>query len=182
MGHAIGRTIEQALKLGVLTPAAQREVELLCQGAQQLSVEQQMALKRLMRSLKSGAVLAVPPQDLRNILEELVLSEAIAQVAALGNPAPAHIDLQRLAATALNHLPPLYASTAAPEAALRDWASVEMESAIRHQVSEALGKQLLQTDPGVPRPLGREAFTAVLTSFSAHADQLAGTFSADRSS
>lgn len=182
MGKAIERTIEQALKLGVLTPAAQREVELLCQEAKQLSVEQQMALERLMRGLLSGAIVAVPPQELRNILEELVLSEAIAQITALGNPAPAHIDLQSVAALALNRLPPLYASLAAPETELRAWASAHLEATIRHQVSEALGQQLRQADPNRTRPSAQEAFAAVLATFTQQADLLAGTFLDDPSS
>jgi hypothetical protein len=183
MGNAIERTIEQALKLGVLTPAAQRDVELLCQEAQHLSVEQQVALERLMRGLQAGAVVAVPPQELRNVLEELVLSEAIAQIASLGNPAPAQIDLHRVAATALNHLPPLYACTQTPEVLLREWAIAQLEAAIRHQVSDALGQQLRQEDPDdVHQLLNSETWAMNFARFVTPADSVVGTFSSDQTS
>ena len=57
---SIESIVEQALEDGYLTPAMEAEVGRICDSAFELSVEEYMALDRLMGALLTGEVVAVP--------------------------------------------------------------------------------------------------------------------------
>ena len=78
---SIEKIVEQALQDGYLTPAMEAEVGCICDTASELSIEEYMALDRLMGALLTGEVVAVPRKQFINVMEELVLTEAIARVA-----------------------------------------------------------------------------------------------------
>ena len=108
---SIESIVEQALQDGYLTPAMEAEVGRICDSAFELSVEEYMALDRLMGALLTVEVVAVPRKQFINVMEELVLSEAVARVAEIEANTNKVLDLGDIAAYALNRLPPLYATT-----------------------------------------------------------------------
>ena len=108
---SIEEIVNQALKDGYLTPVMEAEVGRLCDTASELSIEQYMALDKLMGALLTGEVVAVPRKQFINVMEELVLSEAIARVAEIEATSDTALDVGDIAAYALNRLPPLYATT-----------------------------------------------------------------------
>ncbi|MGL4379093.1 MAG: late competence development ComFB family protein, partial [Microcoleaceae cyanobacterium] len=77
----IEKIVEQALQDGYLTPSMEAEVGRICNTASELSIEEYMALDRLMGALLTGEVVVLPRKQFINVMEELVLSEAIARVA-----------------------------------------------------------------------------------------------------
>ncbi len=108
---SIEKIVEQAMQDGYLTPAMESEVGRICDTASELSIEEYMALDRLMGALLTGEVVAVPRKQFINVMEELVLTEAIARVAEIESNSERRLDLGDIAAHALNRLPPLYATT-----------------------------------------------------------------------
>ena len=104
--------VEQALKKGYLTPTMETEVGRICDNASELSVQEYEALDQLMGALLTGQVVAVPRKQFINVMEELVLTEAITRVSELETRnSDVTLDLGDIAAYALNRLPPLYATT-----------------------------------------------------------------------
>ena len=57
---SIQKIVEQALQDGYLTHSMEAEVGRICDTAAELSVEEYMALDKLMSSLLTGEVVAVP--------------------------------------------------------------------------------------------------------------------------
>jgi Late competence development protein ComFB len=110
----IEKIVEQALQDGYLTPVMEAEVGRICDNASELSIEEYMALDRLMGALLTGDVAAVPRKQFINVMEELVLTEAIASVAEIEATSETTLDVGDIAAYALNRLPPLYATTEDP--------------------------------------------------------------------
>jgi len=108
---SIEKIVEQALQDGYLTPAMEAEVGRICDTASELSIEEYMSLDRLMGALLTGEVVAVPRKQFINVMEELVLTEAIARVAEIEATSDRTLDLGDIAAYALNRLLPLYATT-----------------------------------------------------------------------
>lgn len=108
---SIEEIVNQALKDRYLTPVMEAEVGRLCDTASELSIEEYMALDKLMGALLTGEVVAVPRKQFINVMEELVLSEAIARVAEIEATSDVALDVGDIAAFALNRLPPLYATT-----------------------------------------------------------------------
>lgn len=76
------------------------EVGRICDNATELSVEEYMALDQLMGALLTGQVLAVPRKQFINVMEELVLTEAITRVAAIEATSKQALDLGDIAAYA----------------------------------------------------------------------------------
>ena len=103
---SIEKIVDQALQDGYLTPAMEAEVGRICDTASELSIEEYMALDRLMGSLLTGEVVAVPRKQFINVMEELVLTEAISQGAEVEANSEKTLDLGDVAAYALNRLPP----------------------------------------------------------------------------
>lgn len=144
--------VEQALKDGYLTPTMEAEVGRICDSTSELSIEEYMALDRLMEALLTGAVIAMPRKQFINVMEELVISEAINQVAALTSSGESpSLDVGDIAAYALNRLPPLYATTEEGANYQRQRAKEELQDLIAQQVQEAISRYLARPDiPGQP--------------------------------
>lgn len=142
----IEKIVEQALQDGYLTPAMEAEVGRICDTAAELSVEEYMALDRLMGALLTGEVVAVPRKQFINVMEELVLTEAISRVAETESSADVTLDLGDIAAYALNRLPPLYATTEEGANFQRKSAKSELTALISEQVQTAISRSLNQPE------------------------------------
>ena len=134
--------VEQALQDGYLTPSMEAEVGRICDTAAELSVEEYMALDKLMGSLLTGEVVAVPRKQFINVMEELVLSDAITRVAEIEQTSDTSLDVGDIAAYALNRLPPLYATTEEGANYQRQRARKELQDLIQEQVAEAIDRYL----------------------------------------
>ncbi len=143
---SIEKIVEQALQDGYLTPAMEAEVGRICDTASELSIEEYMALDRLMGALLTGEVVAVPRKQFINVMEHLVLTEAIARVAEIEATSDCTLDLGDIAAYALNRLPPLYATTEEGADYQRSKAKDELQVLIAQQVSEAIARNLDQPE------------------------------------
>ncbi len=138
----INSIVEQALQDGYLTPSMEAEVGRICDTAAELSIEEYMALDKLMGSLLTGEVVAVPRKQFINVMEELVLSEAISRVAEIEQTSDSSLDVGDIAAYALNRLPPLYATTEEGANYQRQRAGAELQDLIQEQVTEAIARYL----------------------------------------
>ncbi len=145
---SIEKIVEQALQDGYLTPAMEAEVGRICDTASELSIEEYMALDRLMGALLTGEVVAVPRKQFINVMEELVLTEAIARVAEIEASSERTLDLGDIAAYALNRLPPLYATTEEGATYQRSKAKEELHMIIADCVHEAIAKNLDRPSQG----------------------------------
>jgi hypothetical protein len=141
---SIEKIVEQALQDGYLTPAMEAEVGRICDTASELSIEEYMALDRLMGALLTGEVVAVPRKQFINVMEELVLTEAISRVAEIEATSDATLDLGDIAAYALNRLPPLYATTEEGASFQRENAKSELTALIADKVKEAIARSMNQ--------------------------------------
>lgn len=139
---SIEKIVEQALQDGYLTPAMEAEVGRICDTASELSIEEYMALDRLMGALLTGEVVAVPRKQFINVMEELVLTEAIARVAEIEATSDRTLDLGDIAAYALNRLPPLYATTEEGATYQRQKAKEELQGVISERVGQAIAQSL----------------------------------------
>ena len=139
---SIEKIVEQALQDGYLTPAMEAEVGRICDTAAELSIEEYMALDRLMGALLTGEVVAVLRKQFINVMEELVLTEAIARVAEVEASSDCTLDLGDIAAYALNRLPPLYATTEEGANYQRERAKEELAEIIANKISEAISRNL----------------------------------------
>lgn len=143
---SIERIVEQALQDGYLTPAMESEVGRICDTTSELSMEEYMALDRLMGALLTGEVVAVPRKQFINVMEELVLTEAIARVAEIEATSDCTLDLGDIAAYALNRLPPLYATTEEGADYQRERAKDDLCEMIAQKVAEAIARNLDQPE------------------------------------
>lgn len=143
---SIEKIVEQALQDGYLTPAMEAEVARICDTASELSIEEYMALDRLMGALLTGEVVAVPRKQFINVMEELVLTEAIARVAEIEATSDQVLDVGDIAAYALNRLPPLYATTEEGANYQRQRAKEELLEVIAQQVRDAIARNLAQPE------------------------------------
>lgn len=150
---SIEKIVEQALQDGYLTPAMEAEVARICDTASELSIEEYMALDRLMGSLLTGEVVAVPRKQFINVMEELVLTEAIARVAEIEASSNQVLDVGDIAAYALNRLPPLYATTEEGATYQRQKAKEELQEIIAQQVREAITRNIAQPEIDPSRQL-----------------------------
>ena len=143
---SIQKIVEQALQDGYLTPTMEAEVGRICDTLSELSIEDYMWLDKLMGALLTGEVVAVPRKQFINVMEELVLTEAIAQVAEIQVTSDLSLDVGDIAAYALNRLPPLYATTEEGANYQRQRAKEELQSLIASQVGEAVAQNLNRPD------------------------------------
>ncbi|GAB4234143.1 MAG: late competence development ComFB family protein [Stanieria sp.] len=134
--------VQQALQEGYLTPSMEAEVGRICDTAAELSVEEYMALDKLMGALLTGEVVAVPRKQFINVMEELVLSQAITRVAEIEQTSEESLDVGDIAAYALNRLPPLYATTEEGANYQRQRAREELQDLINQQVNDAISRYL----------------------------------------
>jgi len=139
---SIEKIVEQALQDGYLTPSMEAEVGRICNTASELSIEEYMALDRLMGALLTGEVVVLPRKQFINVMEELVLSEAITGVAEIEATSDQTLDVGDIAAYALNRLPPLYATTEEGAQFQRSKARDELQEMISKQVHEAIEQNI----------------------------------------
>ncbi|PSF36648.1 competence protein ComFB [Aphanothece hegewaldii CCALA 016] len=135
---SIQNIVEQALKEGYLTPIMETEIGRICDSVAELSLEEYMALDRLMGALLAGEVVAMPRKQFINVMEELVISEATVRVGELESVNNIVLDVGDIAAYALNRLPPLYATTEEGASYQRQRAQEELQDLIAQQVEEAI--------------------------------------------
>jgi uncharacterized protein (UPF0297 family) len=140
----IQEIVEQALKNGYLTPSMEAEVGKICETATELSVEEYMALDQLMGALLSGDIVAMPRKHFINVMEELVLSEALTRIAQIEATSDCALEVGDIAAYALNRLPPLYATTEEGANYQRQKAKEELKDLINQQVNDAINRYLNQ--------------------------------------
>jgi hypothetical protein len=177
---SIEKIVEQALQDGYLTPAMESEVGRICDSAFELSVEEYMALDRLMGALLTGEVVAVPRKQFINVMEELILSEAVARVAEIEEASGKILDLGDIAAYALNRLPPLYATTEQGAAYQRERALADLQHLIVQQVKEAIERNLDRPEFFPDRSsFGQTGKDTVLTQISALLQTIAQNFEKD---
>jgi hypothetical protein len=139
---SIQKIVEQALQDGYLTPAMESEVGRICDTAAELSIEEYMALDKLMGALLTGDVVAVQRKQFINVMEELVLTEVIARVAEIKITSGHTLDVGDIAAYALNRLPPLYATTQEGANYQRQRAKEELAALLAQQIDEAIARSL----------------------------------------
>lgn len=163
---SIERIVEQALQDGYLTPSMEAEVGRICNTASELSIEEYMALDRLMGALLTGEVVVLPRKQFINVMEELVLSEAIARVAEIEETSEQTLDVGDIAAYALNRLPPLYATTEEGAQYQRSRAKEELQELISSQVKEAISRNIDRAAQN-QTVLGKSSGTEVLSQVSA---------------
>lgn len=164
---SIERIVEQALQDGYLTPAMEAEVGRICNTASELSIEEYMALDRLMGALLTGEVVVLPRKQFINVMEELVLSEAIARVAEIEATSERTLDVGDIAAYALNRLPPLYATTEEGANFQRSRAKEQLQDLIAQQVNDAISRNIDQPDFFPERQvLGKSSGNEVLSQVS----------------
>lgn len=143
---SIQKIVEQALQDGYLTPTMEAEVGRICDTASELSIEDYVALDKLMGALLTGEVVAVPRKQFINVMEELVLTEAITRVAEIEVTSGHTLDVGDIAAYALNRLPPLYATTEEGANYQSQRARQELQDLIYQQVSEGITRSLERPD------------------------------------
>lgn len=148
---SIEKIVEQALQDRYLTPVMEAEVGRICDTASELSVEEYMALDRLMGALLTGEVVAVPRKQFINVMEELVLTEVISQIADIEAKKDRVLDVGDIAAFALNRLPPLYATTEEGAKYQRERAKDKFQNLIAKQVSEAIDHNMNRPNFGMDR-------------------------------
>ncbi|HAN73017.1 MAG TPA: competence protein ComFB [Planktothrix sp. UBA8402] len=163
---SIEKIVEQALGDGYLTPSMEAEVGRICNTASQLSIEEYMALDRLMGALLTGEVVVLPRKQFINVMEELVLSEAIARVAEIEENSDQTLDVGDIAAYALNRLPPLYATTEEGAQFQRSRAKEELQPLISNQIKAAIERNLNRVAQN-QTVLGKATGDSVLTQVSA---------------
>ncbi|NEP11438.1 MAG: late competence development ComFB family protein [Symploca sp. SIO2C1] len=148
---SIEEIVQQALQEGYLTPLMETEMGRICNSASELSMEEYMALDRLMGALLTGEVVAVPRKRFINVMEELVLAEAIARIAEIEKYNEPLLDVGDITAYALNRLPPLYATTEEGATYQRQRAQKELHELITQQVAGAIARSLDRPDFGYER-------------------------------
>ncbi len=148
---SIQSIVEQALNDGYLTPGMEAEVGRICESASDLSLEEYLALDQLMGALLTGEVIAMPRKQFVNVMEELVLGEAVSRVSKIDTPENIQLDVGDIAAYALNRLPPLYATTEEGTQYQRQRAQAELQALIAQAVDEGIQRYLARpTIPGNP--------------------------------
>ncbi|MEL4898486.1 late competence development ComFB family protein [Crocosphaera sp. Alani8] len=159
---SIQKIVENVLKDGYLTPTMEQEVGHFYKSASDLSTEEYMAIDRLMGALLAGEVKTVARKQFINVMEELVLSEAINQVTRQESKESGCLDIGDIAAYALNRLPPLYATTHEGADYQRQRAQKELQTLIAQQVAEGIQRYVER--PTIPnrRPLEQEQRSHIL--------------------
>jgi len=140
----IERMVEIALRNGCLTPGIEAEMGRICDTGPDLSVNEYMALDRLMSALLTGEVVALHRRQSINVMEELGLKEAIARSHEHQVASNTFLDVGEITAYALNRLPPLYATTEEGAVYQRQRAQESLQSLIVEQVQTAIDHNLSQ--------------------------------------
>lgn len=134
--------VQQALNSGRLTSSMETTVGELVAKTEELSTEEYQALEQLMGAIRAGAVVAQPYKHFINVMEELVLSEALKRVAEIDVTSDDRLDVGDITAYALNRLPPLYATTEEGAAYQRHKAQAELQHRINQYIGEGIERSL----------------------------------------
>lgn len=134
--------VNQALQQGYLTPVMESEISRICETATELSQQEYTALDELMSALLDGRVITTHRKQFINVMEELVLSEALTLIAELETTTDQSIDMGDITAYALNRLPPLYATTEEGAKYQKQRAHNELQTLINQRVREAIHHHL----------------------------------------
>ncbi|ERN39959.1 late competence development protein comFB [Rubidibacter lacunae KORDI 51-2] len=134
--------VQQALGSGYLTPAMEAEIGRICEAVPELTPQEYAALDQLMGALMVGSVVAARRKQFINVMEELVLGEALARAAEIEATSDRALDLGDIAAYALNRLPPLYATTEEGAEYQYQRAREELSELIATRVREAVSHHL----------------------------------------
>ncbi|MFP4133172.1 MAG: late competence development ComFB family protein [Halothece sp.] len=156
---SIKSIVNQALEDGHLTPVMEAEISRICETAEELSPEEYTALDQLMSALLNGKVVASHRKQFINVMEELVLSEALTLISEVEMASDESIDIGDITAYALNRLPPLYATTEEGANYQKERAKNELKGLVNQRVREAIShhvssnkvlayRQALGTDKG----------------------------------
>jgi hypothetical protein len=138
----INKIVDQALETGYLTPTMEAEVGKLCEISAELSMQEYVALDKLMGALLTGEVVAMPRKQFINVMEELVVGEVISRVAEIESTSNRLLDVGDISAYALNRLPPLYATTEEGANFQREKAKEELQPLIDEQVERSISLYL----------------------------------------
>ncbi|AFZ45625.1 Late competence development protein ComFB [Halothece sp. PCC 7418] len=154
--------VAQALNDGYLTPVMEGEISRICETTTELSPDEYSALDELMSALLNGKVVASHRKKCINVMEELVLTEAITIVAEIEVTSDQSIDLSDITAYALNRLPPLYATTEEGANYQKQRAQNELQELINQRVQEAITHHLKSDKVlGARKALGKDTETEV---------------------
>lgn len=134
--------VKEALNTGYLTPFMEGELSHICETTTELSSEEYTALDELMSALLKGKVVASYRKQFINVMEELVLSEAVNVIAEVEMASNQSVDTGDITAYALNRLPPLYATTEEGANYQRQRAHNELKGLINQRVQEAITHHL----------------------------------------
>jgi hypothetical protein len=173
----IHQIVEQALQDGYLTPNMEAEVGHICESAAELSTEEYMALDRLMGALLTGEITAMPRKQFINVMEELVMREAMTCLEQLDYHKESMPDLGDVAAYALNRLPPLYATSEEGAHFQRQRAKDELLDLIQQQVKEGIKRYLER--PQLPHQPLEETKTKLYQDLVKQMNGLLKTFARD---
>ncbi|MFN9175283.1 MAG: late competence development ComFB family protein [Synechocystis sp.] len=163
---SIQEIVTQALQDGYLTPAMEAEVGRICESAAELNIEEYQSLDRLMGALLNGEVVAMPHKQFINVMEEMVVTEVIAQVSKVRHSSDEHLDISDIAAYALNRLPPLYATSEEGANYQRKRAQEELTFLIREQVTEGVHRYLDRPTLEDRKPLDKPVKKSLLSQVS----------------
>ncbi len=150
---SIQEIVAKALQDGYLTPAMEAEVARICESAADLAQEEYDALDSLMGALLVGKVVAMPHKKFINVMEEMVVTEVVSQMAKYKKTEEEQTDVADITAYALNRLPPLYATSEEGADYQRQRAKEELEFLIQQQVKEGLGRYLDRPQIADRKPL-----------------------------
>ncbi len=138
----IQEIVQQALAEGYLTPQMEAKISRICETTTELSPEEYAVLDELMSALLEGRVSASYRKQFINVMEELVLNEALTLITEIEIASNQSIDISDITAYALNRLPPLYATTEEGANYQKKRAKTELQGLIRQQVREAITHHL----------------------------------------
>lgn len=138
MQPSIHTLVEQALQTGQLPPAAELEIHTLCRDTTTLSLQDYMALDRLKQALQSQTVQAMPRGQFINVMEQVLIEEALRQLAQISPAALGLLDLGEIVAYSLNRLPVLYATTQTGASHQRAHVAETLQAKVAETVTEAI--------------------------------------------
>ncbi len=138
MPRRLADWLEEALELGLMTPELQREVERICGQTDPLRPTQRLALERLSVALESGELLVLDDQPLVNVMDDWVRGEVWRQLRVSDRSLDSLEPWPRIAALALNRLPPLYATSLEAARQLRERHGEQLQPKVAQAVWEAI--------------------------------------------
>lgn len=132
--------VDRVLQDEYLTPETESQLKRLLSHKQELSIEDYMALDRMMEELLAVKGKTLTRKQYVNIMEELVMEQAIAHVLEHYHHHKTFIDVGEVTAYALNRLPTLYATSQEGRNFQRRQAQGELQDQIQEQVAEAFNQ------------------------------------------